>query len=121
MADKAWKRTEREVARLLGGLRVPVTGRQRGDAPDVMHDRVSIEVKHRKTLPAWLLDAMDQANAASKSPDQLAIAVLHQSGMRYDHSLVLMELAPFSRLLGAKNDPGTDAAGPESGPVPGQL
>lgn len=120
MADKAWKRTEREVARHLGGRRVPVTGRQRGDTPDVMHDHLSIEVKHRKTLPAWLLDAMDQANAASKSPDQIAIAVLHQSGARFEDSLVLIELGPFSRLFATRNDADSTAGDRESGRIPGQ-
>jgi hypothetical protein len=120
MADKTWKRAEREIARRLGGRRVPVTGRQRGDAPDVTHKNLSIEVKHRKALPAWLLDAMDQANA-SRSPGQVAIAVLHASGSQYDQSLVLMELEPFSRLLAVEN--GTDAAvaGLEPNQVPGQT
>lgn len=30
---RAWKRDESEIARLLGGERVPVTGRQRADVP----------------------------------------------------------------------------------------
>jgi hypothetical protein len=63
-----WKRTERKVAALLGGVRVPVSGRARGDAPDVAHARLSIEVKSRKELPAWLMDAMVQAEAGYTCP-----------------------------------------------------
>ncbi len=37
MPDKRWKATERRVAALLGGRRVPVSGRGRGDAPDIAH------------------------------------------------------------------------------------
>ena len=37
MADRAWKATERAIAARLGGRRVPITGRQRGDVPDVAH------------------------------------------------------------------------------------
>ena len=48
----AWKRTERRIAAGLAGVRVPVTGRARGDAPDIPHDRLALEVKHRAALPA---------------------------------------------------------------------
>jgi len=57
-ANQAWKRTERNVAALLGGRRVPVTGRQRGDTPDVAHPLLSLEVKHRREVPAWLTGAL---------------------------------------------------------------
>ena len=52
---KDWKACERRVAEILGGVRVPVTGRQRGVAPDIEHETLSIEVKSRKSLPEWLL------------------------------------------------------------------
>jgi hypothetical protein len=55
-----WKRHEREVAKLLGGERVPCTGRP---APDVLTDRWAVEVKTRKSLPAWMHHAMEQAIA----------------------------------------------------------
>ena len=58
MSEKAWKRSERRIAELLGGRRVPVSGRQRGATPDVEHDALSIEVKTRKSLPVWLEDAL---------------------------------------------------------------
>ena len=51
---KDWKQAERRIAKLLGGRRIPITGRQRGDVPDIEHDALSIEVKSRKALPAWL-------------------------------------------------------------------
>ncbi len=51
---KDWKACERRVAELLGGRRVPVSGRQRGDAPDVMHEWHSIELKSRRRLPIWI-------------------------------------------------------------------
>jgi hypothetical protein len=114
MTDKTWKQAEREVARILEGRRVPVSGRQRGDAPDVSHSELSIDVKHRKTLPSWLLDAMDQANASSRGT-QLPIAVLHQRGSQYEHCLVVVELGPFSRFISAAganrcgSDPGTES------------
>ena len=105
MAERAWKRTERAIASILGGRRVPITGRARGDAPDVAHPWLSIEVKSRRSLPAWLLNAMAQARAAA-TPHQLPIAVLHQDGDRHSSDLVLMALRDFTRWFGDVPDSG---------------
>ena len=93
-----WKATERAVALRLGGRRVPVTGRGRGDAPDVAHDTLSIEVKHRAALPAWLLGALAQAQAASRD-GKVPVAVLHERGRPYDDALCVLRLADLARLL----------------------
>ncbi len=98
MAEKRWKATERRIAALLGGQRVPVSGRGRGDQPDVRHPWLSIEVKDRAALPAWLLDALAQAEA-SASPDQLPVAVLHAAGRRHADALVVLRLADFAALV----------------------
>ncbi len=37
MPDKRWKATERRITALLGGKRVRVSGRGRGDQPDIAH------------------------------------------------------------------------------------
>jgi len=103
MPDRAWKATERRVGALLGGRRVPVTGRQRGSAPDVEHVDYSIEVKHRAKLPRWILEAMDQANKAA-SGAQLPIVVLHQSGDRFAEALVVIKLENFLALCPIMDD-----------------
>lgn len=105
MADKSWKRAERAIASVLGGKRVPVSGRARGDAPDVAHDRLSIEVKHRKALPGWIADALAQAEAAAVS-GKLPAVILHQSGQRYVESLAVLRLRDLVILLehGAAGD-----------------
>ena len=99
MADKRWKATERRIAGLLGGRRVPVSGRGRGDAPDIAHPWLALEVKDRASLPAWLLDALDQAEASAQ-PDQLPVAVLHRAGDRHDQALVVLRLADFVTWFG---------------------
>lgn len=104
MSDTAWKATERRIAALLGGRRVPVTGRGRGDAPDVQHAWLSIECKHRASVPAWLTDALAQARAAAR-PDQLPVAVVHQAGDRHDRALVVLTLADFVAWFGDGPDP----------------
>ncbi len=99
MPDRRWKATERTVARLLGGTRVPVSGRGRGDQPDIAHAWLAIEVKDRATLPAWLLDALDQAER-SATPDQLPVAILHRAGDRHDSALVVLRLHDFRGWFG---------------------
>jgi hypothetical protein len=96
---KPWKNCERRVAVLLGGRRVPVSGRGRGDAPDVEHPELAIEVKSRKRLPAWVEDALRQAESAVRD-GRTPVAVLHQDGQRYADSVVLVRLGDFARLLG---------------------
>ena len=99
MSDTRWKATERRIAALLGGRRVPVSGRGRGDQPDIAHAWLSVECKDRATLPAWLMDALDQAEA-SATPAQLPVAVLHRAGDRHDAALVVLRLADFVAWFG---------------------
>jgi hypothetical protein len=101
MADKTWKKVERKIAELIGGRRVPVTGRQRGDAPDIAHDWLSVEVKHRRILPDWILDALCQAKASAAGTDKLPIAILHQKHKPHDCDLVVITLADFRAHFGA--------------------
>ena len=99
MSD-TWKAVERAIAHLLGGRRVPVSGRQRGDSPDIEHPFLSIEVKHRKQPPAWLLDALDQAHASTHGC-QHPIAVLHERYRPYKKSLVVLTLEDFIAIYNA--------------------
>ena len=57
-----WKHEERWWADKYNGKRVPVTGRQRGDAPDVAHPYFAFEIKYGwSNVPKRLVNAMDQA------------------------------------------------------------
>lgn len=100
-----WKRTERKIADRLGGKRVPVTGRARGDAPDIAHDRFALEVKHRRLLPAWLSDAMAQA-IASCSGRRIPVVILHQHGHHHDNDFVVLRFKDFLDIV--KDIPGYD-------------
>jgi len=99
MSERSWKRCEREIASLLGGKRVPITGRSRGDVPDIRHPWLSVEVKSRKSLPAWLKDAVSQARAAA-TEYQLPVAILHQAVARHANDLVVMTLRDFEDWFG---------------------
>ena len=95
MADRAWKRNEREIAKYIGHAeRVPITGRQRGDRPDIEHYWLSIEAKLRESLPAWIHDAMRQAEAAAR-PRQLPVTILRQKGTNVRDALVVIRLEEF--------------------------
>lgn len=48
---KSWKSAERRIAAILGGERVPVSGRGREDSPDIEHPILSVEVKSRASIP----------------------------------------------------------------------
>jgi hypothetical protein len=92
-----WKHVERQIAKRLGGRRVPVSGR--AGQPDIAHPWLSLEVKHRRRLPQWLAKAMEQAER-SATPGQLPIAVLHEAGERYGRSLVVLRLGAFEEWFG---------------------
>jgi hypothetical protein len=110
MVRATWKAVERKLAEILGGERVPVSGRSRGSAPDIAHPFLSIEVKARQKHPALLVDAYDQASK-SKRGVQLPIVILHQQGQRHENDFVVFRLADFlefkievDELLGVKKD-----------------
>ena len=103
-----WKATERFVADLLGGKRVPITGRQRGDVPDVEHPRFSIEIKRRSApnaFPKWLTTALEQADAANPG-GKVPIVVIehaHGAGRMRDH-YVMLRLPDFIDLTTPPED-----------------
>ncbi len=92
------KSCERKVAALLGGKCVPASGRTRGDAPDVLHNSLSVKVKSRKKLPTWIENAMKQAEARAKT-GQVPIVALHQDGRRYADNLGRVAARRLLRLL----------------------
>lgn len=101
MAGVQWKAVERAIAALLGGVRVPVTGRGRGSAPDIAHPCLALEVKHRRSIPAWIHDAVAQARAANDGT-KANVVILHQFRRPYEESYVLMPLADLRELIGAE-------------------
>lgn len=92
MADKAWKAAERRIAKYIGGERVPVSGRTRGDQPDIRHAWLCPEVKYRSKIPAWLFDAMDQAEKSAQ-PRQMPCVILIEKGQRVGDALICFRLS----------------------------
>jgi len=101
---RAWKARERAVALEFGGRRVPVTGRSRGDAPDVEHHWLCIEVKAWENLPERVHDALHQAEACAVG-DKLPIAVIVANGMATRDGMVVMRVKDFQSWFGnGRND-----------------
>lgn len=91
-----WKNTERAVAKRLGARRVGPSG---SSTADCVNDRLAVECKHRKALPAWLLGAMSQAVGAARD-GQLPVVVLHQAGSRRDNDLVVVRMRDWVEWYG---------------------
>lgn len=100
MDRNTWKQEERYWASVLGGTRVPVTGRGRGSAPDIEHERFSIEIKSGRVMSVRLQEAVEQAEA-SKKEGQLALIGITQMYGRGNpkRRYVMMPLDDFTKLL----------------------
>jgi hypothetical protein len=98
MPNATWKEHERRTARVLGGRRVGPAGVEAADVV-VGEDPpwLVVECKHRKRLPQWLKNALEQAQNAAGA-GQLGIAVLHERGRR--DSLVVLSLSDFADWFG---------------------
>jgi len=93
MPDKTWKMAERRVAARFGTQR---TGPQGRNTPDVVTSDLSIEVKTRRSLPAWLHEALAQAERNAQL-GTLPVVVLHQVGTRYDDDMIVMSMKSFTQ------------------------
>jgi hypothetical protein len=85
-----WKKAERRIAAILGG---------RGDNPDIEHPTLSVEVKARASFPAWLEDALRQAEVSAMDGKTPAV-VLHPDRKPYRDALVVCRLSEFAELVG---------------------
>lgn len=94
-----WKRYETRVAKILGGERIPVTGKDRADR-DVETPLLYVQTKFRKTIPDWLFEWLDGICLAAKPVDKIGIVVMAQPGMDAGDSVVMMRLRDFEQLHG---------------------
>lgn len=72
-SPQRWTRAEREIAVLLGGVRLPNTGYGQ---PDVIAGHLAVQVKTRAALPAWCLDAADQS-IRDAGPNQSPVVIVN--------------------------------------------
>jgi predicted RecB family endonuclease len=104
MDRSTWKKWERWWADALGGdkvnaKRIPVTGRQSGDVPDVETIKFAVEVKAGKVVSSRTLKAIDQAIKAGRSTGKIPIvAQTHKINDKVAVHLVTMDIATFLHL-----------------------
>lgn len=95
MPEKPWKIWERKVADYIGGKRVPVTGRSRGDAPDIAHDWLSPEVKYTaRGMPKKWYEARAQSEASAVG-NQLPVQIYTEKGIAVGDAFIVMRLSDF--------------------------
>ena len=106
MARSTWKVVERRIAALLGGERVPISGRQRGYAPDIDHEWMALEVKSRKTPLKLLVEMMAQAEASAAyskkktGVEKMPVGIYHVDNTPYGNSYVILRLDDFIDRFG---------------------
>ena len=98
------KQSERRMASQMGGQRVPVSGRSRGDQPDITGADIagcpiSIEHKYgRRILSARIHEALDQAHAARRD-NELAVVTLEEVRVgKLNRQLVLLSVEDWNRI-----------------------
>jgi len=104
MDKSTWKKWERWWADILGGdkvnaQRIPVTGRQSGDVPDVETIKFACEVKAGKVVSSRTLKAVDQAHKAGVATNKIPIVCqTHKINDKVAKHLVTMDLTTFLKI-----------------------
>lgn len=97
MTDRAWKRGERQVAKLFDTTRTGPTGK---DDNDIVHPLLAIEVKYRKNLPTWALECLEQARTGRSAAGKTPVTIMLGRGMRVKDGILSMRVADFMELWG---------------------
>ena len=100
MPDKAWKKFEREVARRLGGVRVPVTGLDRA-AADVDAGPFKVQCKLRRNVPAYLTKWLDGITMTAAQSGSTGIVVWRAPNTPNDNALVILKLSDWTDWHGS--------------------
>jgi len=87
------KNTELAIAKIMGAKR------NHFEAEDLRHPILSIEVKHRKKIPALIKKFMGQSVAAC-AEDKIPCVVIHEGGAEHVDDLVVMRLYDLEDLVG---------------------
>ena len=95
---KAWKRFELRVAKLLGGVRNPLSGgASRHTSGDVIHPRFYIKCKQRAKWLIWTL--WENVRRKARKEGKIPLLVIHKKGRK--EALVVLEIKDFVKLTGS--------------------
>ncbi len=94
--DKLWKRTERRIAKELGGQRNSLSGsNSKVTSGDVIHDRFYVEIKERKRIPFYKV--IEETIKNAKQENKIPLIVIHEKGRKND--LVILRLRDFKEVI----------------------
>jgi len=93
---KNWRRTQKEALEFVGAEEV---GK---DKMDGIHPCFVIEVKHRRTLPLWVVGALRQAEKYAKKHhvDKPPLVIIKEKGKHTKHAIAFLWLEDFQDYLG---------------------
>jgi hypothetical protein len=98
MADRTWKRREREVANTLGGRRIPVTGERCG--ADVLTPRLAIQVKYGRRRPAFLREWLSGIQGAALASGRTGVVVWSDHYEATSDAVAIVRLSDLASLMG---------------------
>ena len=93
-----WKSVERAAARFFG------IERTHWALDDCRGGNLSLEVKHGKQIPKWLLKAWQQCVDNLPDEDHVPIVVLHPPRWKYEDMLVIMKMSDVLDLMRKYNE-----------------
>ena len=73
---------------------MPITGRRRGDVPDIRHPWLSVEAKLRMRVPTWIKNGIDQAEKSAVG-HQMPVLIIREKFQKVDDALICMTLKEF--------------------------
>jgi len=95
MGTKPWRRAEEKIAKMFGGKRIKHDG---VEGADVDSDWATVQVKYRKKLPEWIVNAVRNAQDYSTA-DKLPCAALVEANT--GKTLIIIDAANFDLWFGA--------------------
>lgn len=107
MADKDWKREEREVARMLGSTRTPLSGSRSGHltSSDTLHPTYYIETK--LYARAAVITLFETVRAKARKEGKAPVLVMRMKGKK--HRMAVVDFDFLCKLLTTEAQPrGTD-------------
>jgi len=117
MSGQRWKAQERQVAKALGGQRLPNIGRGQCD---VRAPGWALQVKTRTALPGWLWAAMDQAERDVGPDEAPAVVLCEVKAGRKAKRLAVLDFDRFAALIagGPTAQNGTETGAGRAPPAP---
>jgi len=102
MPDKAWKASERRMARDVGSERIPVTGERHG--ADFVDGVACYQLKVRRAIPGWLWTWLSGIQGAGQRQGKAGVLVLKHPRQRDEDAVVVLSWRDWTALHGTPTE-----------------